>query len=101
MTPYRPIALSTPIHSAVLTTTRFTNVTLFVHCRRQPYSENIPNDTIYESLEYGSVYVHRVVALVGIIPTLRLSICLVDLPNLDKLMSRCRVKMTQIDILSF
>ena len=51
--------------------------------------------------EYGSVYVHRVVALVGIISTLRLSICLVDLPNLDKLMSRCRVKMTQIDILSF
>ena len=49
----------------------------------------------------GSVYVHRVVALVGIISTLRLSICLVDLPNLDKLMSRCRVKMTQIDILSF
>ena len=50
---------------------------------------------------YGSVYVHRVVALVGIISTLRLSICLVDLPNLDKFMSRCRVKMTQIDILSF
>ena len=49
----------------------------------------------------GSVYVHRVVALVGIISILRLSICLVDLPNLDKLMSRCRVKMTQIDILSF
>ena len=47
---------------------------------------------------------HRVVALVGIISTLRLSICLVDLPNLDKLMSRCRVsrvKITQIDILSF
>ena len=39
---------------------------------------------------------HRVVALVGIISTLRLSICLVDLPNLDKLMSRCRVKMTFI-----
>ena len=50
---------------------------------------------------YGSVYVHRVVALVGIISTLRLSICLVGLPNLDKLMSRCRVKMTQINILSF
>ena len=50
---------------------------------------------------YGCVYVHRVVALVGIISTLRLSICLVDLPNLNKLMSRCRVKMTQIDILSF
>ena len=53
------------------------------------------------SENYGSVYVHRVVALVGIISTLRLSICLVVLPNLDKLMSRCRVKMTQIDILSF
>ena len=50
---------------------------------------------------YGSVHVHLVVALVGIISTLRLSICLVDLPNLDKLMSRCRVKMTQIYILSF
>ena len=50
---------------------------------------------------YGSVYVHRVVALVGVISTLRLSICLVDLPHLNKLMSRCRVKMTQIDILSF
>ena len=49
---------------------------------------------------YG-VYVHRVVALVGIISTLRLSICLVDLPHLDKLMTRCRVKMTQSDILSF
>ena len=45
-------------------------------------------------VSYGSVYVHRVDALVGIISTLRLSICLVDLPNLDKLMSRCRVKMT-------
>ena len=44
---------------------------------------------------------HRVVALVGIISTLRLSICLVDLPNRDKLMSICRVKMTQFDILSF
>ena len=44
---------------------------------------------------------HRVVALVGIISTLHLSICLVDLPNLDKLMFRCRVKMTQIDIVSF
>ena len=42
-----------------------------------------------------------VVALVGIISTLHLSICLVDLPNLDRLMSGCRVKMTQIDILSF
>ena len=41
---------------------------------------------------YGSVYVHRVVASVGIISTLRLSICLVDLPHLYKLMSRCRVK---------
>ena len=40
---------------------------------------------------------HRVVALVGTISTLRLSICLVDLPHLDKLISRCRVKMTQID----
>ena len=55
----------------------------------------------FHSLKYGSVYVHRVIALVDIISTLRLSICLVDLPNLDKLMSRCRVKMTQIDILSF
>ena len=53
------------------------------------------------TLYYGSVYVHRVVALVGIILTLRLSICLVDLPHLDKLMSRCRDKMTQIDVLSF
>ena len=44
---------------------------------------------------------HRVVALVGIISTLRLSICIVDLPHLDKLMSRCPVKMTQSDILSF
>ena len=44
---------------------------------------------------------HLVVALVGIISLLRLSICLVDVPNPDKLMSRCRVKMTQIDILSF
>ena len=44
---------------------------------------------------------HRVVALVGANTTLGLSICLVDLPNLDKLMSRCRVKMTRIDILSF
>ena len=44
---------------------------------------------------------HRVVALVGIISILRLSICLVDLPHLDKLMSRCRVKMKQIDVLSF
>ena len=60
---------------------------LIVHCN----DENL----------YGSVYVHRVVALVGIISTLCLSICLVDLPHLDKLMSRCRVKMTQIDILSF
>ena len=41
------------------------------------------------SLFYGSVYVHRVVALVGIISTLCMSICLVDLPHLDKLMSRC------------
>ena len=41
---------------------------------------------------------HRVVALVGIISTLRLSICLVDLPHLDKLMTRCRVKITQSDI---
>ena len=30
---------------------------------------------------------HRVVALVGIISTLRLSICLVDLPHLDKLIT--------------
>ena len=44
---------------------------------------------------------HRVVALVGIISTLRLSICLVDLPHLDKLMTRCRVNMTQSDIRSF
>ena len=44
---------------------------------------------------------HRVVALVDIISTLRLSICLVDQPHLDKLMYRCRVKMTQVDILSF
>ena len=50
---------------------------------------------------YGSVYVHRDVALVGIISTLRLSICLVDLPHLDKLMYRCPVEMTRIDILSF
>ena len=44
---------------------------------------------------------HRVLALVDIISTLRLSICLVDLPNLDTFMSRCRVKTIEIVILSF
>ena len=57
MTPYRHrisscMLLSRLIHSAVLTTIRLTNVTLFVPCRRQPCSKNIPNDAINSQWKY-------------------------------------------------
>ena len=45
------VVTSRPIHRAVVTAIRFTNVALLAPCYRQPYSKNFPNHDISSQLK--------------------------------------------------